>query len=111
MSDGTLPTIEPQAAPAFKDRSGGLTLFGVLQIGLGCLAGLFAPLSLVQLTPAFRQQLERMGEQPADVRAIAMVVATYLAVAVFFIWTGIGAVTKRRWVRRYFFPDTAAAAG
>ena len=41
------PPIEAVPPPAYKDRSTGLIIFGILTLLLGCLAGLFVPLMLV----------------------------------------------------------------
>ena len=41
-----IPPIEAAPLPAYKDRSTGLVIFGILTLLLGCLAGLFVPLIL-----------------------------------------------------------------
>ena len=44
----TIPVISPlvNPPPAYKDRSTGLIVFGILTLLFGCLAGLFVPLIL-----------------------------------------------------------------
>ena len=41
-----IPRVETAPLPAYKDRSTGLVIFGILTLLLGCLAGLFVPLML-----------------------------------------------------------------
>ena len=45
-SNPLLPPVETAPLPAYKDRSTGLIIFGILTLLLGCLAGLFVPLML-----------------------------------------------------------------
>lgn len=87
------------ASPPAKDRSTGLTVIGCFQIVLGLLCALFVPLALLQFTPAVRHAVEMSQGRPPDTRAIVFSIAFYVALATFFIWTGIGAMRKRRWVR------------
>lgn len=81
------------ASPAYKDRSAGLTVFGILTILLGAMAGLLfllmigqavAPNTAAPATPAW----------PIVVAALV-----YLFVAVALIWLGIGSIQARRWAR------------
>ncbi len=48
----------PLATP-YKDRSVGLTIFGILTILLGCLAGLFIPLMLFGQVASAKAQIYR----------------------------------------------------
>jgi len=78
---------------AYKDRSGGLKVFGVLTILLGCLCGLFVPLIFVGQYAAAAQG--RGGPQPNP----WMGAAIYGVMAVVLVWMGIGSVMARRWAR------------
>ena len=79
-----------------NDRRGGLIAFGVVSILIGSLAG-----CLAMLTPV---SLAMMSFAPAAARddvILDLIVATvfYAAAATLFIWTGIGSIRCRRWVR------------
>ncbi len=92
----SLPYADRPAIPTgFKDRRTGLKVMGVLQIIAGALCGCMAlttPLAL--LVP------RRPGmPPPPTVASIAGALLMYIAIAVFFIWTGIGALRTQRWVR------------
>src|ERR1700741_3217683 len=82
-----------------KDRSTALAIVGSLQIALGSLCGLLVPVALLPLVPAIRHQVEVAQGAPPDARGIFFGMAFYAMSALFFIWTGIGAILKRRWVR------------
>jgi hypothetical protein len=88
-----IASLEP-AAPAYKDRSTGLMVFGILTLLLGSLAGLLVPLMLVgQLTAA------RTNPGSANVAAMVPAMAVYGVLAVALIWLGIGSIQARRWAR------------
>jgi hypothetical protein len=89
----SIPCADP-AAPAYKDRSTGLAIFGILTLLLGCLAGLFVPLMLFSQMAAARAN---PGAGNLAAMLPAMVVYGLLAVAL--IWLGIGSVQTRRWAR------------
>ena len=95
MND-SLPPIAPAEpiATAFKDRSTGLMVFGILTIMLGSLCGLFVPLILFA-------QLALARANPAAANASAMLpaMAIYGGLAVALIWLGIGSIRARRWAR------------
>jgi hypothetical protein len=95
------PHAIPYAAAARpqleRDRRGGLIAFGIISILIGALAGCLAiltPLSLMMV--AF---VPRAAVPPQPVVQIAMTAAIYAAAATLFIWTGIGSIRCRRWVR------------
>lgn len=85
----------PPLVPAtFKDRKIGLVVMGILQVlggGLFLLMGLLV--SLVMLLPA------PPGNTPPKAADIAISVAVFLGLAIFFMWTGVGAILARRWAR------------
>jgi hypothetical protein len=87
------PHLE-RAAPAYKDRSTGLTVFGILTIIMGCLAGLFTILA-----PINQIVVARNTQTPMNTAAILPVFATYGILAVALIWLGIGSIQARRWAR------------
>jgi len=95
-----LQPIPSQASPPtplplpYKDRSVGLTIFGILTILLGCLAGLFVPLML------FGQMASsKPTGTSAPISTILPVMFIYGILAVALIWLGIGSIMARRWAR------------
>jgi uncharacterized membrane protein len=90
----------PEADPAatcplpvpYKDRSTGLIVFGILTIGLGCLAGLFVLLLLVQSAGIAHQEA-------APVQTLLPAMAVYGGLAAALVWLGIGSIMARRWAR------------
>jgi hypothetical protein len=91
---GPLP-FDPAPLPAYKDRSTGLTIFGIMTILLGGLAGLLVPLML------FGQMMAAKAPNAPPVNHAAMVpgMAVYALLAVALIWLGIGSIQARRWAR------------
>jgi hypothetical protein len=90
-----IPPIEAAPAPAYKDRSTGLMVFGILTLLLGCLAGLFVPLML------FAQIMAAKAPHAEQVNHATMLpaMAIYGGLAVMLIWLGIGSIKARRWAR------------
>ena len=86
------PPISPVAD--FKDRRGGLIGFGILVIIIGCICALFVPFMLFGLTMSARTT----GSTP-DFRTIIPGLVIYGALAVAFVWLGIGSIMTRRWAR------------
>jgi hypothetical protein len=93
MNETTPPTESVETTvPAYKDRSVGLVIFGILTLLLGCLAGLFVLLMLVgQLAAARTTQMPASSVLPA--------IFIYLVLGVALIWLGIGSILARRWAR------------
>ena len=93
----TIPIISPlvNPPPAYKERSTGLVVFGILTLLFGCLAGLFVPLML------FGQMMAAKAPNapPANPAGLLLVMAMYGTLAVTLIWLGIGSIMKRRWAR------------
>ena len=95
MND-TIPLIahnEPPAA-AYKDRSTGLLVFGVLTVALGGLAGL-----LVLVMLAGQAMAAKTTQVPANFAAILPAIAIYAGLAAALICLGIGSIQARRWAR------------
>lgn len=88
-------SIPAAPSPDFKDRSAGLTIFGVLTILLGCAAGLIALLMLA--VTIFRPP--NANVPPPSFSSIVYVVSLYGGLAVVLIWLGIGSFMARRWAR------------
>jgi hypothetical protein len=90
-----IPPLEAASLPAYKDRSTGLMVFGILTILLGGLVGLFVPLMLLGQMMAAKAP----NAPPADTSATLLAVAIYGCLAVALIWLGIGSISARRWAR------------
>jgi hypothetical protein len=82
------------AAPVFKDRHAGLVVFGVLELLLGCVCALLAPLMLVAASMS-----SQGGGMPLDARMMLQNVMFYALLAIVFIWLGVGSILSRRWAR------------
>jgi hypothetical protein len=81
--------------PAFKDRSTGLTVFGVFTIVLGCIAGLLVLLMLVATVVAANIP----NAPPSSQSGIVFPIFMYGGLAVALVWLGIGSIKARRWAR------------
>jgi hypothetical protein len=87
---------EVKAAPTeYKDRRTALIVFGVWDIFLGLMSGVFALFMVlgVVLTQAMPES------QQVPVRHIVPGLVMYVAIAVVLIWLGIGSIKCRRWAR------------
>ncbi|HTB82543.1 MAG TPA: hypothetical protein VK742_02715 [Candidatus Sulfotelmatobacter sp.] len=80
---------------AFKDRSTGLTVFGVLTLIFGCFAGLMVPLMIAGQAAAAKNP----NVAPNNGAGILLGAGVYGGLAVAMIWMGIGSIQKRRWAR------------
>jgi hypothetical protein len=97
------PIPEPAGAPApipapvaaYKDRSTGLVIFGILTILMGCVAALIALLSLA----GFAIAAKNPNVPPTPPSTILLALFLYGGVAVGLIWLGIGSIMARRWAR------------
>jgi MFS family permease len=87
---------EPPVSPVadFKDRRGGLIGFGILVIIIGCICALLVPLMFFSLTMS-----ARTTGRTTDFRTIVPAAMLYGAMAVTFVWLGIGSIMTRRWAR------------
>lgn len=89
------PAIFPvSASPTYRDRSTGLTIFGVVQIILGIFAALMVPFALLGVF------LSRLGPESAmHPRQFVSGIATYVFAAAVLLTLGIGSVQAKRWAR------------
>lgn len=89
-----LVTAAPEA-PAYRDRTPGLVIFGIVQIlfGIGC-AG-FVLLMAVLTETASR----RAAPETPPTAMFATNVVLYSLLAVYFFAVGIGSIRRRRWAR------------
>ena len=78
------------------NRHTGLMIFGVLTIGLGCMAALGTFFIVIgQLLAASIPN----GPPPMPFSAILPGICVYVILAVALIWLGIGSIRARRWAR------------
>lgn len=76
----------------YRDRSTGLTIFGLLQIIAGGFCALLVPLTLLGFVMS-----KKVGGVSAPIGSQLIVVTQYLAVAILLIVLGIGSIQARRW--------------
>ncbi len=82
------------AATHYKDRSTGLTLFGVATVLLGGLCALMIPLML------FGQVMAgKTTGIPPNFQTMILAAGMYGGMAVLMVWLGIGSMLARRWAR------------
>jgi|GEM_PF-242501 len=86
-----LPTPLPQS---YKDRSVGLTVFGILTVLLGCVVAMFVPLMLFG-----QMATSKATGTSASLVTILPGVVLYGALAVALVWLGVGSTMARRWAR------------
>jgi hypothetical protein len=91
--------IPPPAAPAYRDRSTGLVLFGLLQLLFAIFAlGISVFMAVLFLSPAMRQvQGEVYGQTPTGTVVVSLLI--YPLAAAFFGVMGVGTLLGRRWAR------------
>jgi hypothetical protein len=85
------PAAVPE--PPYYDRSMGLVIFGVLTIGLGCLAGLFCVLILVSAA------IQAATPSHPPLSSLVPGLLIYAALGAALVWLGIGSIRARRWAR------------
>ena len=84
----------PGTDKAYRDRSLGLVVFGVIEILIGVFCALLVPMSLLAWWVSRGQ-----AGGPTTLRSILPLVVIYLIMAVLFIWLGVGSIRARRWAR------------
>jgi hypothetical protein len=84
----------PVTPPAHKDRKGGLVAFGIIDIVLGLLCLLMAPLAVFGQVMA-----AKMSNSPPNFSIILPTLIFYPLLSVAFIWLGIGSMRCQRWAR------------
>ncbi len=98
-SASAIPPLTPIAPPALqapplRDRSTGLSIFGVVQIILGLLAALMIPLVMLGV---FLSHVGPGGGM--HLRHMISGVATYAFIATGLLTLGIGSIQAKRWAR------------
>ena len=97
MSEYNLETAPIKSTPlsvGYKNRSTGLTVFGILTILLGCVCALFVPLMIFSQVMA-----SRATGAPPNFSVILPSLSIYGVLAVALVWLGIGSIKARRWAR------------
>jgi hypothetical protein len=84
----------PASAAAPGDRSAGLILFGVLQLGVGAICALIA----LAVAAAMSTTPPPTGSMPATA-AFAPTLVVYGVAACYFFSVGAGSIRRRRWAR------------
>jgi hypothetical protein len=84
----------PLNAPAYRDRRTGLIIFGIVEVIIGCVCLLFAPLALLGQVMA-----AKATGNPPEFKIILPSLITYPLLAVAFIWLGVGSMKRLRWAR------------
>jgi len=86
-------TTEASGKPEYKDRRGGLMVFGVLEILIGsfCALVLAGLLIAVGMAPQLAESL--------NPRVMGFAAIMYGFIAAALIWLGIGSILCRRWAR------------
>jgi NADH:ubiquinone oxidoreductase subunit 6 (subunit J) len=94
---GAPALAHPPPPPGYRDRSGLLTFFGVVEILIGGLCALLGVLGALALS-----LVPRAGVSPgpaAPPRLLWVNLLVYAAAAVFLITMGIGTLRAKRWAR------------
>ncbi|XHR28721.1 MAG: hypothetical protein ACFUZC_22745 [Chthoniobacteraceae bacterium] len=96
------PEPPPLPAAPYVDRKTGLTVFGLLTIGLGVLCALFVAFMFLNVS----------GNKAANVppHALLSPALIYGGLAVTFIWLGVGSIMARRWARALLIILSTATA-
>lgn len=80
---------------AFKDRSTGLTVFGILTVLMGVFWVLMVALMIVGQTIS----AQRADMPPPSRQMLIPVMIMYGSLAIVLVWLGIGSIKARRWAR------------
>jgi MFS family permease len=94
MINNAEPVVPP---PVFQDRKTLLVVFGILQIFLGAICALMAPLTMVSL--AVSKFVPNKAVPPTNAGMLLPTFCFYIVAAVWFVWMGIGSIKARRWAR------------
>ena len=84
----------PASASAPGDRSAGLILFGVLQLGVGAICALIA----LAVAAAMSTNPQAVSGAPSTA-ALAPTLVVYGVAAGYFVSVGVGSIRRRRWAR------------
>jgi hypothetical protein len=88
--------VEAVQSPDFKDRKVRLVVLGIVQIIFGGFCALMIPLMLLGMIAS---AAAGKGAEGIGLRTLIPAVLVYVALAVWFVWMGIGSVMTRRWAR------------
>jgi hypothetical protein len=86
--------VQSIPVPSYKDRSIGLTVFGILTLLLGGLCALLVLFMLVG-----QMALARTNPPQVNVAAVLPIIVIYGGLAIALVWLGIGSILARRWAR------------
>ena len=81
-------------AASYRDRSTGLTIFGIIQILLGGFCALMCPLALFGLMMS-----RKISGISTPMGSQFLAIAWYVGLAAIFIALGIGSIQARRWAQ------------
>jgi hypothetical protein len=95
MSSAVLPPAAPPPPAPFKDRRGWLTVFGIVEILIGCLIVLFMGFAVF----AIRSVPQSASTPAPDSKALALMAVFYVIIALTFVIIGIGSIHARGWAR------------
>jgi len=84
----------PAAPPVVKDRRGGLIVFGIVEILLGCVC-----LALIGFMLFGQIMMARAFGTPVQLRMVLPGLIFYLGLAVIFFVLGAGSMNCRKWAR------------
>jgi hypothetical protein len=84
----------PLNPPAYRDRRTGLIIFGIVEVIIGCVCLLFAPLALLGQVMA-----AKATGNPPEFKMILPSLIMYPLLAIVFIWLGVGSMKRQRWAR------------
>lgn len=96
MNESNPEAVPVQSNPplSYKNRSTGLTIFGILTLLLGGLCALFVLLMLAE-----QATIARANPAQANFASIIFAIVIYGGLAVVLVWLGIGSILARRWAR------------
>jgi hypothetical protein len=89
-----VPSAPQPVAPDYKDRSTGLLVFGILEIGGGALAALMIPFALLGVVLSRKASGVTM-----PMGSLFFSIFSYAVAAAVLITLGIGAIQAKRWAR------------
>ena len=88
---------ESLQSPDFKDTKTGLMVFGILQIIFGGFCALMVPFAILGMIASVF--LDKSSATAMSPTMMIPGVLMYVALAVWFVWMGIGSLKARRWAR------------
>ena len=92
------PPVQPGPLSRPAGASAGMVVVGTLLIVAGFASACLGGFSLLMLTPFMRAQMAAQG-QSVDTMQTVTGFAVQLLIGVALVWSGIGTLQRRRWVR------------